>query len=89
MNKSTPKSYINSIPVRDRILTPQPLGLDIINLGYNELPFQPTKKIAEELSKLPNPFETAPTTEVKTTKKIVTEKRSVSFARKFYQKGEK
>jgi hypothetical protein len=56
--------------------------------GHTEK-FKSTKKIAEELSKLPNPFETAPTTEVKTTKKIVTEKRSVSFARKFYQKGEK
>ena len=49
MNKNKPKSYINSIPVRDRILTPQPLGLDIINLGYNELPFQPTTKIAEAI----------------------------------------
>jgi hypothetical protein len=56
--------------------------------GHTEK-FKSTKKIAEELSKLPNPFETAPTTEVKTIKKIVTEKRSVSFARKFYQKGEK
>ena len=56
--------------------------------GHTEK-FKSTKKIAEELSKLPNPFETATTTEIETPKVKITEKRSVSFARKFYQKGDK
>ena len=47
-----PTSYIKSLPVRDRISISQPLGLDIINLGYNELPFKPTKKIALAIEKI-------------------------------------
>ena len=49
MNKSKPKSYISSVPVRDRISAPQPLGLDTISLSYNELPFKPTRKIAKAI----------------------------------------
>jgi len=77
--------------------------------GHTEK-FKSTKKIAEELRKLPNPFENIqedgegmhdPTEPLevgshpnwpdgkKKKKKKVMEKRSVSFARKFYQKGEK
>ena len=68
--------------------------VEIVEAGYHSeeghtAKFKSTKKIAEELSKLSNPFETSTTTEVKITKKEITEKRSVSFARKFYQKGEK
>ena len=47
-----PTSYIKSLPVRDRISISQPLGLDTINLGYNELPFKPTKKIALAIEKI-------------------------------------
>ena len=46
-----PTSYIKSLPVRDRISISQPLGLDTINLGYNELPFKPTKQIALAIEK--------------------------------------
>ena len=57
--------------------------------GHTEK-FKSTKKIAEELSKLPNPFETIEegATPI-VSEKVITEKRSVAFARKFYQKGEK
>ena len=47
-----PTSYIKSLPVRDRISISQPLGLDTINLGYNELPFKPTKQIAFAIEKI-------------------------------------
>ena len=47
-----PTSYIKSLPVRDRISISQPLGLDTINLGYNELPFKHTKKIALAIEKI-------------------------------------
>ena len=57
--------------------------------GHTEK-FKSTKKIAEELSKLPNPFETIKEKATPTVpEEVITEKRSVSFARKFYQKGEK
>ena len=80
--------------------------------GHTEK-FKSTKKIAEELRKLPNPFENIQEdgkgvhdpidseeklevgshpdwpAQTKKKKKKVMEKRSVSFARKFYQKGEK
>ena len=54
MNKRKPKSYISSIPVRDRISAPQPLGLDTINLSYNELPFKPTENIAQAIESIKN-----------------------------------
>ena len=69
--------------------------VEIVTEGYHDETnhtekFKSTKKIAEELSKLPNPFETI---EEKVTpiapEEVITEKRSVAFARKFYQKGEK
>ena len=57
--------------------------------GHTEK-FKSTKKIAEELSKLPNPFETIEEEASPiVSEKVITEKRSVAFARKFYQKGEK
>jgi len=68
--------------------------VEIVSEGYHDETnhaekFKSTKKIAEELSKLPNPFETTTTTKIETPKVKITEKRSVSFARKFYQKGDK
>ena len=68
--------------------------VEIVEAGYHNMKnhrekFKSTEKIAEELRKLPNPFETSTTTEVETPKVKITEKRSVSFARKFYQKGDK
>ena len=44
-----PLSYMNPMVVRGRIAKPQPKGLPIINLGYNELPFGPTPLVAEAL----------------------------------------
>ena len=69
--------------------------VEIVTEGYHDETnhtekFKSTKKIAEELSKLPNPFETIgeEVTPV-APEEVITEKRSVAFARKFYQKGEK
>ena len=69
--------------------------VEIVEAGYHSeeghtAKFKSTKKIAEELSKLPNPFETIEEKVTPTVpEEVITEKRSVSFARKFYQKGEK
>ena len=69
--------------------------VEIVEAGYHSeeghtAKFKSTKKIAEELSKLPNPFETIEEKVTPTVpEEVITEKRSVSFARKFYQKGDK
>ena len=89
--------------------------VEIVEAGYHNMKnhrekFKSTEKIAEELRKLPNPFETIeegngkgehdPTDSLEVgshpdwpekpkKKKKVTEKRSVAFARKFYQKENK
>lgn len=34
-----PTAYLNPMPVRGRIARPQPKGLPIINMGFNELPY--------------------------------------------------
>jgi len=69
--------------------------VEIVEAGYHSeeghtAKFKSTKKIAEELSKLPNPFETIEEKVTPTVpEEVITEKRSVAFVRKFYQKGEK
>ena len=45
-----PESYLTPLNVRDRISKPQPLGLPLINLGFNELPFGPTPAIADAIA---------------------------------------
>ena len=45
-----PTPYLVPKPVRGRIARAQPLGLPVINMGFNELPYPPTPKVAEALS---------------------------------------
>ena len=45
-----PTAYLAPIPVRGRISRPQPRGLPVINLGFNELPYPPTPRVAEALA---------------------------------------
>jgi len=45
-----PKSYLTPLNVRGRISKPQPLGLPLIDLGFNELPFGPTPAIADAIA---------------------------------------
>ena len=44
-----PKSYLEPLNVRGRIGREQPLGLPIINMGFNELPYPPTAKVKAAL----------------------------------------
>lgn len=45
-----PRSYLTPKTVRGRIARPQPLGLPLINMGFNELPYPPTPRVAQALS---------------------------------------
>ena len=45
-----PQSYLAPLPVRGRISKPQPLGLPLINLGFNELPYGPTPAVADAIN---------------------------------------
>ncbi|TNF58680.1 MAG: aminotransferase class I/II-fold pyridoxal phosphate-dependent enzyme, partial [Rhodobacteraceae bacterium] len=45
-----PRPYLDPMPVRGRIATPQPRGLPVINLGYNELPYDPGPAVAAALA---------------------------------------
>ena len=45
-----PRSYLTPKTVRGRIARPQPLGLPLINMGFNELPYPPTRRVAQALS---------------------------------------
>ena len=47
-NRPTP--YIVPLTVRGRISRSQPKGLPLINLGFNELPYGPSPKVAEAIS---------------------------------------
>lgn len=44
-----PTSYLAPMNVRGRIARAQPRGLPIINMGFNELPFPPSPRVAEAL----------------------------------------
>ena len=46
-----PAQYITGVAVRGRIDRPQPKGLPLINLGYNESPYGPTPRVADVLSR--------------------------------------
>lgn len=41
-----PRSYLDPLNLRGRISRPQPKGLPLINLGFNELPYGPSPKVA-------------------------------------------
>ncbi len=47
---SKPHSYLEPLVVRGRISRPQPKGLPIVNLGFNELPYGPTPKVEQALN---------------------------------------
>ncbi len=47
-----PQPYLVPKPVRGRIARPQPQGLPIINMGYNELPYPPTPQVAGALAQV-------------------------------------
>ena len=49
MSAQTPRSYLEPLIVRGRISKPQPKGLPVVNLGFNELPYGPTPKVAAAL----------------------------------------
>lgn len=44
-----PTPVLDPIPVRGRISRPQPKGLPIVNMGFNELPYPPLPAILEAL----------------------------------------
>lgn len=46
-----PRAYLDPMVVRGRISREQPLGLPLINLGFNELPYPPTPGVAEALGR--------------------------------------
>ncbi|MFT7595815.1 MAG: histidinol-phosphate aminotransferase [Paracoccaceae bacterium] len=45
-----PAPYIVPLAVRGRISRAQPKGLPVINLGFNELPYGPSPKVAEAMA---------------------------------------
>lgn len=45
-----PHPYITPLGVRGRISRSQPKGLPLINLGFNELPYGPTPKVAKAIA---------------------------------------
>ena len=52
-----PQSYLEPLVVRGRISKPQPKGLPVVNLGFNELPYGPTPRVAAALeAALPRSF---------------------------------
>lgn len=50
MTGPRPTPYLYPVEVRGRISRPQPKGLPIINMGYNELPYPPTPRTAAALA---------------------------------------
>jgi len=49
-NAARPHAYLKPYPIRARITRPQPLGLPIINMAFNELPFPPSARVAESIA---------------------------------------
>lgn len=45
-----PRPYLDPMPVRGRIAKSQPLGLPVINMGFNELPWGPSPAVALALA---------------------------------------
>lgn len=44
-----PHPYLDPMPIRGRISRSQPKGLPLINMGFNELPYSPSPKVAAAL----------------------------------------
>lgn len=49
-NSGRPHVYLKPYPLRSRIARPQPLGLPVINMAFNELPFAPTAAVAKAIA---------------------------------------
>ncbi|QFT58819.1 Putative phenylalanine aminotransferase [Sulfitobacter sp. THAF37] len=47
---ATPRSYLEPLNLRGRISAPQPKGLPLVNLGFNELPYGPSPKVAAAIA---------------------------------------
>lgn len=45
-----PEHYLKPLKVRGRIARPQPLGLPIVNMGFNELPYPPSPPVLAALT---------------------------------------
>ncbi len=45
MSEKRPRAYIQPLAVRQRISRPQPKGLPVVNLSFNELPFPPLQSV--------------------------------------------
>lgn len=45
-----PVPYVDPMPVRGRIGRPQPKGLEVVNMGFNELPYPPLPAIQAALT---------------------------------------
>ncbi|MEM9104681.1 MAG: aminotransferase class I/II-fold pyridoxal phosphate-dependent enzyme, partial [Pseudomonadota bacterium] len=54
MQPPSPQSYVKPLAVRQRISREQPLGLPLINMGFNELPFPPTQHVQQAIEKATN-----------------------------------
>ena len=53
MTTQRPKSYVQPLPVRQRIQKPQPPGLPRINMGFNELPYPPSPMVRSAIDATP------------------------------------
>ncbi len=45
MSENRPHGYIQPLTVRQRVSRPQPKGLPVINLSFNELPYPPSQSV--------------------------------------------
>ena len=45
MTEERPRAYLEPMTVRGRIARPQPKGLPVIGMGYNELPYGPSPHV--------------------------------------------
>ncbi len=50
MSAKAPQGYISGLSVRQRISRPQPKGLPVISMGYNELPYPTSQSVQEALA---------------------------------------
>ena len=46
-----PKSYLDPMQLRGRINRPQPMGLPVINVGFNELPYPPLPSVGAAMER--------------------------------------
>lgn len=50
LTRTLPHSYLTPLAVRGRITKAQPLGLPVVNMGFNELPYPPTPAVKEAIT---------------------------------------